>query len=422
MVIQVAASVATTDGGPSTAVLSINRALRSMHRRATVVTTTAAGPTARLVRDTTVPQDVDGARVWFCERSRPHLLKHSWQLAARAEQCAAGAGVVHVHGVYLANSMWAARAARRRAVPYVIQPHGAFEPYQEARHRLRKWLFNALVGNRIVAGAGALIAASEAEAVNLRQRWPGTEVAVVPLGFSDPQPCAPGDRGRFAAWLAQPRERRVVFLGRLARKKRPELLLEAWGAAPRDAHLLVVGPDGDWTPTSLRERLRATAVTGGLNPERADATVTFSGALPAAEVAWVLDQAGIFVLPSENENFGIAVVEAMGHGCAVVTTQQTAAGDHVQTAGAGVVLPRPDAGLLAEQLDTLLASAELVRRWGHQGRSHARAHLTWAATARSLAAVYDRLAAGDDAPRADAGAGAAPTTIDLDALEGGRRP
>jgi glycosyltransferase involved in cell wall biosynthesis len=377
-VLQVAASVAIRDGGPSTAVLNINRSLRAQGSDSIVLATTADGPRDRLIVDTNAPQADDGTRVWFCRRSRPWALKNSWELARRARELAPTVGVVHIHGVYLANSIWGMVAARHAGVPYVVQPHGAFEPYQEARHRWRKRTFNASIGNRIVRSASLLIAASQTEADNLARRWPGTPVAVVPLGFADPQPQAPPPSPGLAAWLDHPRERRVVFLGRLASKKRPDVLIDAWNVVQGAGHLLVVGPPDDWRPERLLARL---------DSERRP-TAAFLDGVPPAQAAWILDRAGVFVLPSANENFGIAVVEAMSHGCAVVTTAQTAACAHVAEADAGIVLPEPSLAPLAQTLTDLLAAPQRVAELGARGRTHAHQHLTWAATAARLHEAY----------------------------------
>ena len=107
--------------------------------------------------------------------------------------------------------------------------------------------------------------------------------------------------------------------------------------------LLIVGPAQDWTADTLRARV---------HPERRH-SVSFLDAVDPAAAAWLMTEAGVFALPSENENFGLTVAEAMAYGCAVLTTRQTAAAEHVLAAGAGLVLPRPDAGLLTAALTQL---------------------------------------------------------------------
>jgi glycosyltransferase involved in cell wall biosynthesis len=97
-----------------------------------------------------------------------------------------------------------------------------------------------------------------------------------------------------------------------------------------------------------------------------------------------MQHAGIFVLPSENENFGITVAEAMAGGAAVVTTKQTAASEHVRRAQAGVVLDSPTHGQLASAIQSLLARPEQVADAGTRAHGYARTHLTWDAAATRL--------------------------------------
>ena len=87
------------------------------------------------------------------------------------------------------------------------------------------------------------------------------------------------------------------------------------------------------------------------------------------------------MLPSENENFGIAVAEAMLAGCYVITTQQVAASEHLQAARGGTVLSVPDANLLAKALDDRLRGDRARSRGA---ADYARSRLTWDALARTI--------------------------------------
>jgi glycosyltransferase involved in cell wall biosynthesis len=284
---------------------------------------------------------------------------------------------MHVHGVYLANSIWAYLASRMIGTPYVLQPHGTLEPYQEAQNRRRKSVFNRLIGQRILAGASALVATSTAEASNLRMAQPGATVVVIPLGAAaaDPSPTMTADA---VPWRAVPRESRVIFLGRFAAKKRLDVLLDAWNRLDVPGHLVLAGPEEDWTWPDLRDRLGHTRTP----------TVTYLGTLDEFGVAWALEQCGTLVLPSENENFGLVVPEAMIHGCAVLTTIQTASSEHVRTAAAGIVLEEPTIESVTQALRLLLTSPDRVRLMGQAAQTHARASLTWEASALRLKDLY----------------------------------
>jgi glycosyltransferase involved in cell wall biosynthesis len=376
--LHVAASVASRDGGSATAVLSTVRTLTRLGHDALILATTADGPVRVLLRDTTAPLLERQAPVWFCRRSRPLPLKNSWQQGLRTLREARRASILHVHGVYLANSVWAYLASLLTGTPYVVQPHGTLDPHQATRHRGRKRLFDEVIGHRILHRAVAVVATSATEAGHVRDRFPHARVAVVPLGAERVAHATPPQAGPFR-WQGLPRTSRVVFVGRLAAKKRPDLLLDAWNRLDVAGHLIVAGPEQDWTWTTLRERL---------DPGRRD-SVTYLGHLDERGVAWALQEAGLLVLPSEDENFGLVVPEAMVHGCAVVTTRATASGEHVTASGGGVVLGAATAESVVGALHHLLSSPQLVEAMGRAGQEYVGATLTWDASARALLHLYE---------------------------------
>ncbi|MBZ5734897.1 glycosyltransferase [Nocardioides sp. TRM66260-LWL] len=374
------ASVARSDGGPTTGCLALHHALLD-HAHSVVLATDADGPTGRLSATERAEIAAAYPQVAVYPRSRPLRLKASWAQAWAVLRTGRRCDVVHLHGLYLAHTVWAWLAAVIWRRPLVVQPHGVLEPYQRAFGVRHKRVWDTVVGRRIVRRAGLLVAASASEAAHLAALYPEVPRVVMPLGVADVQPTPPDAAlaARLRPWLDAPAEERVVFLGRLAVKKQPDLLVRAWAAVGRGT-LLVVGPEEDWTVADLE----------ALAAEAGASRVVVAPAVDAATGAWLLEQAAIFVLPSLNENFAIAVGEAMVRGCAVVTTTETAAGEHVVAAGAGTVLREVDERSVAAAIDALLADPDAARRAGAAGAAYAREHLTWDAAARILLAAVGR--------------------------------
>ena len=79
----------------------------------------------------------------------------------------------------------------------------------------------------------------------------------------------------------------------------------------------------------------------------------------------------MFVLPSHNEGLSIALLEAMAHGCAVVTTPAGATLDAVSDGRSALVVPIGDARRLAAALRRMIVDpalraalqAEARQRW-----------------------------------------------------------
>ena len=80
--------MAARDGGSATAILQTCAALNAAGVDSMVLTTTADGASRTMIRDTGHAVVEAGVPVWFCRRSRPRLLKNSWQLARRSRRLA----------------------------------------------------------------------------------------------------------------------------------------------------------------------------------------------------------------------------------------------------------------------------------------------------------------------------------------------
>jgi glycosyltransferase involved in cell wall biosynthesis len=104
----------------------------------------------------------------------------------------------------------------------------------------------------------------------------------------------------------------MVTVGRLDKQKNPLLLLEAYRVlrqSMRDARLLLIG-DG-----VLRQQIEDRLKQHGLESE-----VRLCGAMPPADVARHLQSADLFLLSSAYEGMPISVLEALGSGLPVVST------------------------------------------------------------------------------------------------------
>lgn len=177
-----------------------------------------------------------------------------------------------------------------------------------------------------------------------------------------------------------PGEAVVLSVARQYPRKDTATLLAAFPAV-LDAHprtrLRIVG-GGPELP-ALRARARAL----GLGE-----AVCFLGEVPGERaVRREYFQADVFCLPSRQEGFGIAFLEAMAAGLPVVGAAAGAVPEVVPEGEAGLLVPPRDPEALAAALIRLLGDAELRRRLGGAGRRRARGY-DWSVVAeRFLAAV-----------------------------------
>lgn len=147
----------------------------------------------------------------------------------------------------------------------------------------------------------------------------------------------------------------VLFVGKLVRRKRPKTLLKAFVSStdPGEATLVYVG-DGE-----QREDLErwATAL------ERSE-DVFFAGFQNQTELPTFYEAADVFILPSERENWGLVVNEAMNFGLPIVTTEVVGAAADLVDESNGVVVPPADSQELARAIRNTLDSD--YRRMGER--------------------------------------------------------
>lgn len=286
-----------------------------------------------------------------------------------------GADVVHVHmpDPLAALAVWFARprgkvvlhwhsdVVRQRVARYLYQP-------------LERWLLGR--ADTVIATSQAYADSSPAlQAVR-------DKVVVIPIGAHSPEPVEPERVDRLRQRYG---ERRIVFaLGRMTYYKGWEVLVEAARQLPPDV-LVVIGGGGADLP-----RYRALAERAGLADR-----VRFVGPLSAASVEAHFALATVFCMAStlRAEAFGVAVLEAMARGLAVVCTDIPGSGlgwlqRHGET---GLQVPPRDPGALAAALRCLLDDAALRRRLGTAGRARWAELFTAETMADQVVALYRRL-------------------------------
>lgn len=256
---------------------------------------------------------------------------------------------VHVHGTWDLPAVWAARRAHRVGARLVISPHGSLEPFDVRKHAVAKQVLGPLVIRSLLNGAVVHCTAQrEARSLLTYGARPEVQVLPLPLGPRPPR----GDAGRFRRAHAIPTGvPLLLFLGRVNYKKGITHLVRALARMRTRAHLVIAGAGEPEYEAAVRAEVEDSGLTG---------QVTWTGWLDGQTKADALAAADLFVLLSDAENYGIAVVEALQHGAAVVVSDQVGAAEDLAPRGALLLAPR-EPRAAAAQLDRVLADDALRR-------------------------------------------------------------
>jgi glycosyltransferase involved in cell wall biosynthesis len=177
----------------------------------------------------------------------------------------------------------------------------------------------------------------------------------------------------------------VLFLGRLSEKKSPDLLLKAFASLTaegeeKNLQLVFAGPD----ERGMKGRLEEMAAQLGVASR-----VRFTGPI-FGEAKWAAYRdADVFVLPSQNENFGNTAAESAAAGTPVIVTAQCGIAPLLADVAGLVVLH--DAGALALAIQRLTGNPELYGRLA-AGCASVTARLDWEEPVRAMETLYNRLA------------------------------
>ena len=291
--------------------------------------------------------------------------------------------VVHVFGLYDLLGPAVASACRKRSVPYVLEPIGMFVFI--VRNLWLKRIYHAVWGRTLLEGASAVIATSEQEAEELAAGGvPRARVVLRRNGVDVPRSWP--ERGSFRkAYNISAEDKVILFLGRLSAKKSPDLLLRAFSELSGRSSgipmtLIFAGPDEG----GMKAELDQMAAQLGVRRR-----IQFAGPL-FGEAKWAAYRdADVFVLPSQNENFGNTAAESVAAGTPVIVTEQCGIAPLLADE-AGLVV-RHDTAALSSALERILRQTDLRARFA-VGCAGVTSRLGWDEPVREMEELYAALA------------------------------
>jgi len=285
-----------------------------------------------------------------------------------------GADVVFATAFPLLHMYYALAGARRAGIPIV---------FLGAIHTADTWGYERKMIYRAIQRADAYIALTPFERDYLIERdIRADKITVIGPGV-DVGAFAKADGAvirRQYGWGGDPV---VALVAKQTARKRPNVLLEAmrqvWAVRP-DARLLIAGARTLYS-RQIEEIINAF-------PSEQQTHVTVVSDFPEEEKPNLLAACDIFVLPSGQESFGIAFLEAWACGKPVVGARIGAIPSVIDEGRDGLLAAYQDAGDLARAIVELLANPQRRAQMGGAGRRKVLENHTWKIVANRVRAVY----------------------------------
>ena len=340
-ILQVLPTLNPNAGGVASAVLSLSRGLaRRGHKIDIVVLDDPVAPWLANSDLTLHPLGAGLTNYCYSPKLLPWLRKNGGDY-----DC------VIVNGLwqYLSFATW--RRFGGSPIPYYVFPHGMLDPWFKRTYplkHLKKWCYWPWAEYRVLRDAQAVIFTSEQERAEAKESFwlYRCREKISPLGVDAPTSISSSMKEDFLAKFSQLRDQQtLLFLGRLHPKKGCDIAIEALAAlsGTQNLSLVLAGPDQiGWQ----QELEKLTAKLG------VESRVIFTGMLEGDMKQGALGNAEALLLPSHQENFGMAVVDALAAGLPVLISNRINIWREIEADRAGYV-----------ENDDVSGVKSLIERW-----------------------------------------------------------
>jgi teichuronic acid biosynthesis glycosyltransferase TuaC len=275
--------------------------------------------------------------------------------------------LVHAH-----NAVPAGDAARRARldVPLVVSVHGGDVLYTAVHDA---------AGREAVArglGAARLVLANSHGTAELARAYGAGETRVVHLGADLPATPHPSRRADIEATPS------LVTVAHLIARKRHADVLRALAVLSQRYPTLRYAIIGEGPERIALEGLAARLGVA--------VRVEFHGQLEPAQAIAEARRCTLFVMPSTEEAFGVAYIEAMAGGLPAIGCRGEPGPEEIAAAGDGFMLVPPgDIERLTQRIDELLSDTHRLREASKRARETVAAHFTWERCGEQTLAAYE---------------------------------
>lgn len=293
-----------------------------------------------------------------------------------------GADVVHLHTPWEPVNRVVGRMCERLDTPYILSIHGMLDDWSMAQRGLKKRLYLAFAGRRLLERAAFVHCTAGAELEQSRVWYPRGTGRVVPLVFDvEPYRDLPGPELACTAFDIDSAVPTVLFLSRIHVKKGVHVLVKA-AAHLRDAGVecqtLIAGTGDPTYEAAIRSQIEAMKLGD---------RVRLLGMVKGQEKVSLYQAADVFALPTSQENFGFVLPEALACGTPAITTKGVDIWPELEGSGSTMIVEQTHEAF-AEAIAGLLVDDKKRGEMGTKGRAWVLDYLEPSSVQRMYDAMY----------------------------------
>ena len=289
--------------------------------------------------------------------------------------------LLHIQGLWGTSTYYAARYARKYLKPYIISPRGTLYPQALALHKWKKKLAMWTMMNYSLTHADCIHATCAEERDYYWELGFKNPVAILPNAF---------DTLKVKDMETDKEKFRVGYLGRLHPRKHVERIIYAFAEMReqlKDAELIIIGSDIPEYENFLKSEVSRLKLDN----------VKFTGFLSGEEKDQAIRSLSVMVLPSDFENFGNVVTDALARSVPVICSKG-APWQILETNRCGWWIDNDQNSINATILKAKAKTQEELKDMGRNGRKFVDDELSYLVLGKKIKDLYSWVINGGKTP------------------------
>lgn len=256
---------------------------------------------------------------------KPWLKSKDWDLKLAEIHSETQIDCIHIHGAWMYPQYIAAKFSINNNIPFVLSPHGMYEPWLWTKGTLKKKIYFHFLVKNLFSKASVIHAITQQEKENLQKLFPKTNITEIPNLIKE-------EKNQYKEPVFK--EKYFFFIGRLDSKKGIELLINTFiKINPKGFKLKIAGKNNNYT-----DKLKQIIEKNNFDKSK----IKFLGFVEGEDKKILIKNAFVLVAPSYSEVIGMVNLEGAILKTPVITTFQTGLKEPWNDNGGFLINPKED--------------------------------------------------------------------------------